>query len=99
MAFQCLKGILRKMKTNYSQTSSSRTRGDGFKLKEGRCRLDARRIFFTMRMVKHWHRWHMEMEMSHPWEHSMSGQGWGSEQPYVVEDVPAHCRGSGLDDL
>jgi len=25
--------------------------------------------------------------------------GWGSEQPDVVEDVPAHCRGIGLDDL
>jgi len=25
--------------------------------------------------------------------------GWGSEQPAPVEDVPAHCRGIGLDDL
>ena len=25
--------------------------------------------------------------------------GWGSEQPDLVEDVPAHCRGVGLDDL
>ena len=25
--------------------------------------------------------------------------GWGSEQPDVVEDVPAHCREAGLDDL
>ncbi|KFO83972.1 hypothetical protein N320_04081, partial [Buceros rhinoceros silvestris] len=29
---------------------------DGFKLKEGRFRLDISKIFFTMRMVKHWHR-------------------------------------------
>ena len=25
--------------------------------------------------------------------------GWGSEQSGLVKDVPAHCRGIGLDDL
>jgi len=31
---------------------------------------------------------------------NLQGQvGWGSEQPGLVEDVPAHCRGVGLDDL
>ena len=31
---------------------------------------------------------------------SVQGQvGWGFEQPGIVEDVPAHGRGVGLDDL
>jgi len=53
-AFQYLKGAYRKEGDNlFSKARCDRTRGDGFKLREGRFRLDVREKFFTMKVVKH----------------------------------------------
>ncbi|KAK4818241.1 hypothetical protein QYF61_009112 [Mycteria americana] len=56
-AFQYLKGAYRKDGDKlFSRACCDRTRGNGFKLKEGRFRLDRRKNSFTMRVVKHWNR-------------------------------------------
>ena len=47
-----------------------------------------------MRVVKHWPRLPREVVDAPSLEARVQGQaGRGSEQPDLVEDVPAHCRG------
>ncbi|KFQ89893.1 hypothetical protein N337_03477, partial [Phoenicopterus ruber ruber] len=56
-AFQYLKGAYKKDGDKpFSRSCCDRTKRNGFKLKEGRFRLDVREKFCTMRMEKHWHR-------------------------------------------
>ena len=56
-AFQYLKGAYRKGgATIFSRTYCDGTRSNGFKLREGRFRLDRRKKSFTVRVVRHWNR-------------------------------------------
>jgi len=55
--FQYLKGVYKKAgEGHFTRAWSNRTRGNGFKLKEGKFRLDIRKKFVNMRVVRHWKR-------------------------------------------
>ena len=57
VAFQYLKGAYKQEgEWLFMRVDRYRTRGNGFKLRQGRFRLDIRRKFFTQRMVIHWNR-------------------------------------------
>jgi len=57
-AWQYLKRPTRAGEGLLTRAWSHRTRGNGFKLKEGRIRLDIRKKFFTMQVVRHCNRLH-----------------------------------------
>ncbi|KAK4831086.1 hypothetical protein QYF61_015284 [Mycteria americana] len=56
-AFQYINGACKKDRERlFTRACSDRTRGNSFKLKEGRFRLDEKKKFFTMRVLRHWNR-------------------------------------------
>ena len=57
VAFQYLKGAYKQeAELLFMRVDSDRTRGNGFKLRQGRFRLDIMRKFYTQRMVMHQNR-------------------------------------------
>ena len=57
VAFQYLKGAYKQEGEQlFTRVDSDRTRGNGFKLRREKFRLDIRRGFFTQRVVTNWNR-------------------------------------------
>ena len=57
VSFQYLNGGYKKKGNRFFiRVCCDRTRRNSFKLKEGRFRLDIRKMFFTVSVVRHWRR-------------------------------------------
>jgi len=83
----------------FNRACSCRTRCNGFKLKEGIFRLDIRKKFFYGEGGETLE-WVVQRGGRCPIpRNSPDKVGWGSEQSGLVEDIPANCRGVGLDGL
>ena len=93
-AFQYLKGAYKKAGEGlFTRACSDRTRGNSFKLEEGRFSLGEEVLHCeggeALEQVA-------QRGCGCPIPGSVQGQaGWGFEQPGLVEGVPAHGRGVG----
>ena len=94
VAFQYLNGDHRKAGEGlFIRACSNWMRGNGFKLEEGTSRLDIKKKFFTVRVVRHWNKFPSNAVDAPPPVGIQDQAGWGCEQPGLEGGVPAYSRG------
>jgi len=99
-ALQYLKGAYKKDGDRvFSRACSNKTRGNCFKLKKSRFRIDIRKKLFYNEGGETLEQVAQRGGRCFIPRNFQSQVEQGSEQPDLVEDVPAHCRGVGLGDL
>ena len=92
-SFQYLKGVYKQEGERlFTRVDSDRTRGNGFKLGQGRLRLDIRKKLFTQRVVTQWNSLPKEV-VDAPSGHIQGQAKCRSGQPGLVVGDPAHSRG------
>lgn len=100
-AFQCIRWVIRMIETFLSVpvwpalSQSERRRGNSFKLKEIRLRLDIRKKLFMMSLVRHWNRLPTEA-VTYSWKPEQDGL-WRSLPieiiPWFYYPLPLFCVG------
>jgi len=99
-AFQYLKGVNRKDRESiFSRACHNRTRSNGFKLREGRFRVDVRKEFFTMRVAKHWNGFPREAADGPSLETFQARLDWALSNLVWLEMSLLTAGGFGLDGL
>jgi len=92
--YQYLKGAYRKAREGLFITAcSDRMMGNGFKVEKGRFRLDIRKKFFSVRVVRYQNRLPSEL-VDAPFL-----EAFKARQPGLEGGVPAYSRGLELGDL
>ena len=98
VAFQYLKGADKQEGERlFVRVDGDKTRGNGFKVRQGRFGLDIRRKFFTQRVVTHWNRLPKEV-VDAPSLEAFKARLDVALGSWAAGWRPAHSRGLGLDE-